>query len=151
MKIEKASKSDLGDIVSLKIQMFKDAELLHLLADNSQDTIQRTYIELYKEKMVQHFIYRSEGKIVAMAGGFIKDDFPYCFYKNGRYGFVGDMFTQADFRRQGLAQQLLSRTLLWFRESNISHVQLLSSKDGKELYRKNGFIEKMDLMSLELV
>lgn len=150
MEIIKATIKDLNTIISLKSQMFKDAELDHMLSDNCEKIIYKKYFELYNNKKALHYVYVENAEIIAMAGGFIKDDIPYCFYKENKYGFIGDMYTLPQFRKQGLAQELLNQTINWLKSNNISTIKLLASKDGYHLYKKNGFTESDELMTLKL-
>lgn len=148
--IEAVTEADLDEIISLKIKMFQDANLLHLLKNDCREDIEKKYSQLYKEKLAKHFVIKAESKIVAMVGVFIKDDIPYCFYKNNRYGFIGDMYTLPEYRKKGLAQKLLSAAVAWLKSESITTIQLLASDQGKSLYKRNGFVERPECMVLNL-
>lgn len=146
--IKEATLCDLDEIISLKIKMFQDANLLHLLKEDCRGDIMRKYSQLYKVGLAKHIVIKVDSKIIAMAGAFIKDDIPYCFYRNNRYGFIGDMYTLPEFRRMGFAQKLLTKTIEWLKSESISNIQLLASDQGKSLYKRNGFVERPECMVL---
>lgn len=148
--IDEVILSELDEIISLKIKMFQDANLIHLLKEDCKQDIKRVYTTLYRENLAKHFVIKLDSQIVAMSGVFIKNDIPYCFYKNNRYGFIGDMYTKPEFRKKGFAQKLLSRSIEWLRVEGISNIQLLSSDQGKNLYLRNGFVERAECMVLNL-
>lgn len=148
--IQEAANSDLDEIISLKIRMFEDANLLHLLKNDCTEEIKKTYTHLYDLNLAKHFIIKVDSKVVAMAGSFIKDDIPYYFYKYNKYGFIGDMYTVPEFRRRGFAQELLTQSIGWLKLQKVSNIQLLASKQGKQLYINNGFKDRPECMILEV-
>lgn len=151
INIEECRLEDLDQIVTLKIKMFQDANLLHLLKEHCSEDIKSKYTQLYSEELAKHFVIKVESQIVAMSGVFIKNDIPYCFYKNNKYGFIGDMYTIPEFRNKGFAQKLLTRSIEWLKSEGISSIQLLASSQGKHLYKRNGFVERPEFMVLELM
>lgn len=148
--VDEVTIEDLDVIISLKIKMFEDAKLLHLLKDNCRGGIKTKYTQLFIDGFMKHFVVKVNDRVIAMSGAFIKDDIPYCFYKDDRYGFIGDMYTLTEFRREGIAQLLLSASVNWLKKQGITSIQLLASEQGKELYKRNGFIERPECMILTL-
>lgn len=61
-------------IAELKLKMFKEVEMDHLLIDNFIVQVICTYESLYTNGQAQHFIVEENEKIVACAGAFIKED-----------------------------------------------------------------------------
>ncbi len=57
-----------------------------------------------------------------------------------------NMFTEAEYRRFGLAKLLMTTILHWCKEENIGHVTLNASSVGKPLYEKLGFAEVKNFM-----
>ena len=49
------------------------------------------------------------------------------------------MYTEPDFRRQGLARRVLETMLAWCREQEIVRVYLHASDEGRPLYESLGF------------
>lgn len=88
--------------------------------------------------MVKYFVIEDNNKIIACAGAFIKEDIPYCFYKD-KCGFVGDVYVEPRFRNRGYARELTNAVLNWFTEQNIRTVRLLASHNARHLYESVGF------------
>jgi len=57
----------------------------------------------------------------------------------GRQGIILNVFVEPEFRRQGLARQLIERVLEWSREQRLASVVLHASKAGRPLYEELGF------------
>lgn len=133
-----ATGADLEQIVRLKIEMFREAGHLQLLAPDAGERVIADYRELYRLGRAQHFVAASD-RIVAMAGAFLKSDLPYCYFVNPAYGFIGDVYTDESFRRLGLAETLSKAALAWLRSKGVHTVRLLASDAGRPLYEKLGF------------
>lgn len=58
----------------------------------------------------------------------------------GRHGIVLNVFTEPDWRRQGLAEQLMRHVLVWAREQRLDRLLLHASEDGRALYQRLGFV-----------
>lgn len=149
MEIETANSSDLERIVHLKMAMFKEAGIEHLLLENSKDRIYQDYKEMYSNSDAIHYAIRVDGIIVSIAGAFIKSDIPYRYFKNTEYGFIGDVYTVSEFRRNGLATKLTEKALAWLKDRSVTSVRLLAAPAAKSIYTKLGF-KSSDEMVLEI-
>ena len=80
-----------------------------------------------------------EGRVVAGAGVAIfawpgsPDD------TSGRRALVQNVYTEPEFRRQGLARQLMLVAISWCRGQGLSSVSLHASEFGRPLYEHLGF------------
>lgn len=137
--IKKAKLNDLEMIVKYKLKMFEDAKLKGLLSNDAYDQILNNYQTLYKEGKAQHFISVVKGFNVGCAGAFLKNDLPYCFYKQSVYGFIGDVYTLPAYRNKGHADRLSKNAIEWLRKKGIQTIRLLASEQAKSLYKKHGF------------
>ncbi len=149
MEIETANSSDLERIVHLKMAMFKEAGIEHLLHEDSRDRIYQDYREMYSNNDAIHYAIRVDGIIVSIAGAFIKSDIPYRYFKNSEYGFIGDVYTVSEFRRNGLATRLTGSALAWLENRSVTSVRLLAAPAAKSIYTKLGF-KRSDEMVLDI-
>ncbi|WP_052737830.1 GNAT family N-acetyltransferase [Bacillus sp. SA1-12] len=136
-----ASLLDIPAITLLKQKMFKEVGMEHRLRDDFIQVVDKTYTELYEIGKAIHFVIEHENNIVACAGAFIKEDIPYCFYKEEQYGVIGDVYVDPLFRNQGYAKKLTKEVLDWFSKKEINTVRLLASDNAKKLYQSIGFKE----------
>jgi GNAT superfamily N-acetyltransferase len=58
---------------------------------------------------------------------------------NTRRALIGNLFTEPEFRRQGLARQLMLLMIQWLREQDFGSVVLHASDEGRPLYESLGF------------
>lgn len=81
-----------------------------------------------------------------------------CFYQllpsfsnpSGKIAYITTVYTVPEYRRKGLASQLLAKTIDEAKARGYFIVKLHSSDDGKPLYKKFGFIEANGYMDLRL-
>ncbi|HTS63294.1 MAG TPA: GNAT family N-acetyltransferase [Candidatus Acidoferrales bacterium] len=81
-----------------------------------------------------------DGQVVAGAGITIlswpgsPDD------SSGRRGWVQNVYTEPEYRRLGLARQLMETLMDWCREEGFRRVYLHASDDGRPMYESMGFV-----------
>lgn len=98
-----ATVSELPEIADLKLKMFQEVGMEQILMDGFIDEVINRYGQMYESRTACHFVIESHGQIVACAGAFIKDDMPYCFYREQKkYAFIGDVYVCPDHRRKGM-------------------------------------------------
>ena len=140
MKIMKAEVKDLPIIVDMKIKMFQEVGSAALLQDNVEEKIQQTYALLYRVDKCCHFIaYDEEGQVAACGGAVIKEDVPFCFFKNPCYGYVIDVYCEPEKRRNGYASRIMTAILNWLGEKGVHNVKMKPSGTGRMMYEKMGF------------
>lgn len=144
-----ATVSELGTIAKMKFKMFQEVGVDELLMNDFIDEVIQYYEQMYEAGTARHFVIESEGQIVACAGAFVKDDIPYCFYRERKYGFIGDVFVTPEQRRKGHARALTQAILDWFRQREIKTVRLLASHGARNLYESLGF-QATDQMTVTL-
>jgi GNAT superfamily N-acetyltransferase len=137
--IRRADEADLRTIVDLKLRMFEEAGMAGLLAEDAYQRVLRHYHLLYLAGSAVHFLMEVEGQIVACSGAFLKDDLPYCFYRQPTYGFLGDVYTRPAYRRQGYARQLTTKAIDWLNGRGVEMIRLLATPPAQALYVKLGF------------
>lgn len=85
------------------------------------------------------FLTTEQGVIIAGAGLSI-EDFPATPRdQTGRRAYVMNVYVEPNYRRQGLAQQLMQTIIEWCRANGIRTVALQASDAGRPLYESLGF------------
>jgi len=77
--------------------------------------------------------------IVAGAGLWLMD-WPPHMIGSGRRGNILNVYTSVEFRRRGLAGELMKATMQWCRSNEVDTVVLHASSDGRRLYESMGFV-----------
>jgi GNAT superfamily N-acetyltransferase len=66
-------------------------------------------------------------------------------FAEGRHAIVVNVFTEPEWRRQGLAAMLLNRIINWAREQKLDELLLHSSGEGRSLYERLGFVPTTEM------
>ena len=80
-----------------------------------------------------------DGSIVAGLGLWLMDWPPHMIGPGARRGNILNVYTERQFRRQGIARRLMDIALDWCRANGIRAVILHASDDGQKLYEQLGF------------
>lgn len=91
-----------------------------------------------------------EDKIVGTSGMSFVEKPPYFGCPKGKIGLLSSMFTSIDYRRQGIAKELLSRVVNEAKEYGCSSVQITASDVGVLLYTDFGFTKNSNFMQYQL-
>ncbi len=146
--IKIATNEDIEEICDLRILQKKD--------DWKEEYVDK--FDLYnstKKFMINHinkdlyiFLKIINEKIVATCGLQVIDYLPQC-NDNGKYGYICDVYTINEKRRQGIQEELLNEVIKFAKEKNL--VELSLSTDNKNaimLYKKVGFYFDSSIMKL---
>ena len=69
---------------------------------------------------------------------------------NGSVGEVLNVYTKEEYRKQGIASKLINMLLEFSKKKNLDYVELESTDEGYELYKKIGFKDsKSDYMHMK--
>ena len=85
-------------------------------------------------------------KIVGTSGMSFVEKPPYFSCPSGRIGLLSSMFTDPDYRRRGIAKELLRRVVEEARAYGCGCVQITASDMGVLLYTDFGFVKNGNFM-----
>lgn len=88
--------------------------------------------------------------IVGTSGMSFVEKPPYFGCPSGRMGLLSSMFTSKDYRRCGIAKELLSRVVNEARKYGCGTVQITASDMGVLLYTDFGFVKNGNFMQYKL-
>lgn len=89
-------------------------------------------------------------KIVGTSGMSFVEKPPYFACPSGRIGLLSSMFTNTDYRRKGIAKELLSRVVKEAKDFGCGTVQITASDMGVKLYTDFGFVHNENFMQYKL-
>lgn len=89
-------------------------------------------------------------KIVGTSGMSFIEKPPHFGCPNGKIGLLSRMFTSNDYRRRGIAKELLSRVVNEAKEYGCNSVQITASDMGVLLYTDFGFTKNGNFMQYQL-
>ena len=89
-------------------------------------------------------------KIIATSGMSFVEKPPYFGCPSGRIGLLSSMYTDPDYRRKGIARELLARVIKDAGEFECGTVQITASDMGVKLYSDFGFVHNENFMQYKL-
>ena len=89
-------------------------------------------------------------KIIGTSGMSFVEKPPYFGCPSGRIGLLSSMFTDPQYRRRGIAKELLARVIDEAREYGCGTVQITASDMGVLLYTDFGFVKNSNFMQFSI-
>lgn len=150
--IRPATPADAGVIARHRARMFQDMGQLPPAAfDPLRAAAERFLAEaLARGDYVGWLLVpdAEPGRVVAGAGVQLRSALPHPVNLGGgnvgvgagRHRIILNVFTEPDWRRQGLAERLMRHVLEWARAQRLDRLVLHASEDGRALYERLGFV-----------
>ena len=138
--IRKADPKDLSVVVDYRIAMFQT-----FIKDSYDWQAVKVFeIKYFQEKMRENqfaawVAETAEGAIIATAAVSFYETAPKPWNLESRYAFISSMYTEPQYRRQGIGGRLLKEALNYSRSQGLTHATLHASQSGKSLYESFGF------------
>ena len=89
-------------------------------------------------------------KIIGTSGMSFVEKPPYFGCPNGKIGLLSSIFTNPDYRRKGIAKELLRRVVEEARRFGCGTTQITASDMGVKLYTAYGFVRNGNFMQYKL-
>jgi len=151
MEIRTAKISDADLISAHRRAMFAEIQTLD---ESVLDLVERRTVA-WTERMIREgkyygWIATDARRAVASAGLLILDWPPHPFDPEGELrGYLLNVYVEPEFRKRGLAHQLVERSMTEARRRGIRVVTLHSSQAGKAIYERLGFHATNEMMHTE--
>jgi GNAT superfamily N-acetyltransferase len=137
VKLRKQQLIDEG-LPTVSLQMDIDSELADYFASAISDG---TFIS---------WVMENDGEIIATSG--------VCFYAlppnysnpSGKTAYITNMYTKPEYRRRGIAAELLDMVIEEAKKHGYKVIRLHTSEYGKSIYLKAGFVDTDGYMALRL-
>lgn len=133
----------LSDLISLSKDFFYEYESHHeefFRIDNLSDNDIIDYLNRFIDVEDRRaFVAVLEGKIVGYITIYINSQ-P-SFWKMKKVGNISGLMVHKDYRRKGIASQLLTKAIDFFKEKEVKYYTVFTSVNnnpGIEFYKKNG-------------
>jgi GNAT superfamily N-acetyltransferase len=70
--------------------------------------------------------------------------------REGRRGSIGNVFTEPQWRRRGIAGLLIKEIINWCKNEQIDRLVLHASDEGRSIYERLGFTESNEMRFVDL-
>ena len=141
---------DLDLLVSSRVMVLKAANKLPDDADMSE--IERQSREYYKKAFAQDthtaYLVFDGDRLIGTGGMSYYDVMPTCDVNTGRKAYVMNMYTDPEYRRQGIAYRTLDLLVADAKARGVEHITLEATDMGRPLYEKYGFVQMKSEMQL---
>ena len=141
IRLRAASMADLPCLLHQRRAMFEDmGNRDPTVLDRMQEASERYFRESMPDGAYRAWLVEtSEGQVVGGGGIAIvrwpgSPDFP-----EPRRGWILNIYTEPEFRHQGIAKRVVETILAWCRSEGFAYVSLHASKFGRGLYEQLGF------------
>ena len=148
IRYQRLTENELDTFIEMRIQQLReegateDIDLVPALHDYySRHMADGTFVS---------WLAMDGDRIVGTSGMSFVEKPPYFGCPNGRIGLLSSMFTDPDYRRMGIAKELLSRVINEARDYGCGTVQITASDMGVLLYTDFGFVKNNNFMHYKL-
>jgi GNAT superfamily N-acetyltransferase len=140
-RIRRASADDLTTLVDQRRGMFYDMGYRDDLALDSMAARFRPWLlaQMNAGEYLAWLVTAPDGSIAAGTGLWLMDWPPHMIGAGARRGNILNVYTVEQFRRRGLARQLMEAAIQWCRENRVDTIILHASSEGRALYESMGF------------
>lgn len=144
MEYVKLTEDRLDEFISLRINQLReegakeDIDLVPPLKDY--------YIRHLADGTFVSWLAIDDSKIIGTSGMSFVERPPYFSCPSGKTGILSSMYTNPDYRRKGIAKELLSRVVEEARKYGCGTVQITASDMGVLLYTDFGFVKNGNFM-----
>ena len=104
--------------------------------------------EYFREGDQTTVLALEEGRIAGCATMCYIDMMPTFSHPSGRRAHLMNVWTNKDYRRQGIAEKLVTMLIEEARGRGVSEISLDATEAGRPLYRKLGFVESGENMTM---
>lgn len=148
---KKATIKDIDILTETRIIVLRAANQLSDDVDMSE--VREQSYEYYKRALSKDthvaYLVLDEEEFVGAGGVSFFEVMPTYHNPTGKKAYIMNMYTQPEYRRQGIAYKTLNLLVAEAKARGITAISLEATKVGRGLYEKYGFIGMNDEMELQ--
>ena len=148
IEYRKLGKNDLDEFIRIRIGQLREEGATEDIA------LKPALLDYYNRHMADgtfvSYIAVDGDKIVGTSGMSFVEKPPYFGCPSGKLGLLSSMYTDNNYRRQGIAKKLLSMVVDEARAYGCGVVQITASDMGVLLYSDFGFVKNGNFMQYKL-
>lgn len=151
MVYRRATIEDIPELVNLRMEFLLEENRTKFARENElRLNIHNYFLENIPSENFISWICLDQKQIIATSGITFYYLPPNYANVNGLIGYIANMYTKKEFRKQGIASKLFEKLIIEGRAKKASKLVLHTTEDGKRIYLKFGFIFSDNEMHLNL-
>ncbi len=143
IKYKKLSENELSMVVKLRIAQLTDEYIAAGKVVPKDVDLEPSLMDFYKRNMAAgtyvSWLALDGDKIVGTSGMSFAEKPPYFTCPSGKLGILSSMYTDPNYRRMGIATQLLDRVVKEAENYGCGTIYITASDMGVKLYEAYGF------------
>lgn len=150
MIYKRASVDDIDMLVKTRIEVLRAANRLAEDVDmkDVEENSRIYYNKALSDGMHVAYLVYQEEEFVAAGGISFFQVMPTYHNSTGRKAYIMNMYTRPEYRRRGIAYEVLDLLVNEAKDRGIFHISLEATAAGRPLYEKYGFVGMKDEMEL---
>lgn len=150
MEFRIATLNDLDLLTTSRIEVLKAANKLDASTDMAN--VEKESYNYYKKALEDNTHYAilvmEDDKFIGAGGVSFYSVMPTYHNPSGKKAYIMNMYTNPDYRRQGIAYKTLDMLVKVSKERGIDQISLEATEMGRPLYEKYGFVKMESEMEL---
>ena len=146
------SEKELSKVIELRINQLTEEYISEGKSVPEDVDLETSLMDFYTRNMAAgtyvSWLALDGDKIVGTSGMSFAEKPPYFTCPTGRLGILSSMYTDPDYRRMGIATQLLDRVVNEAKEYGCGTIYITASNMGVKLYEAYGFKHNGNFMQL---
>lgn len=142
LEYSRATQQDSKELAQRRLDYLR--EDLGSIAPEEEQTLTANlprYFSKHLEKNLFAFVAKDSGRIVATALLVLVEKPCSPSFPRGRIGEVLSVYTMPQYRRKGIATELMKNLMDFSKEQELDYIKLIATKSGYPVYKKLGFQE----------
>ena len=147
---KKLTENELDQIIEMRIDQLTEEYISEGKTVPENVDLKKSLMDFYTKNMAAgtyvSWLAFDGDKIVGTSGMSFAEKPPYFTCPTGRLGILSSMYTDPDYRRMGIATQLLDRVVKEAKDYGCGTIYITASNMGVKLYESYGFKQNGNFM-----
>ena len=139
-----ATKEDINELIRMRIEYMIDD--FGSVSDKEKESMEKQLPDYFERKLGTEliaFVAKDEDRIVSVAYLHIIEMPANSILLNGLYADVLSVYTEPEYRGQGLCTKLMSNLVEYAKAHGLGRIDLSATEEGYPIYKKIGFKDKV--------
>lgn len=142
MKFLKADTGHSASLIEMRMKYLReDFKESFVSAENEIRKNLSEYLENHLNRDMFAYLAEADGKIIASSFLVVTEKPSNPNFPRGRTGIVMNVYTEKEYRRQGIASELMKMLIADAERMELDFIELKATEDGYPLYKSLGFAE----------